>query len=94
MDALAWIIAATLIVLMIRLRVFGHREFGLIRQFACRHAGNLAQSLFLQKPSRAYRIDSRHSARAETAEKKSEAASPRSEETSAESESADRRKAA
>ena len=34
MDALAWIIATTLIVLMIRLRVFGHREFGLIHQFA------------------------------------------------------------
>lgn len=33
MDALAWIIATMLIVLMIRLRVFGHHEFGLIRQF-------------------------------------------------------------
>ena len=47
MDALAWIIATTLIVLMIRLRVFGHREFGLINQFLRRQAGNLAQSLFL-----------------------------------------------
>ena len=45
MDALAWIIAATLIVLMIRLRVFGHREFGLIHQFVRRQAGNLAQSI-------------------------------------------------
>src|SRR5208282_3731331 len=71
MDALAWIIATTLIVLMIRLRVFGHHEFGLLHQFARRHAENLAQSLFLQKPSPAYRIDSPHSARAETAEKKS-----------------------
>ena len=44
MDALAWIIATTVIVLMIRLRVFGHREFGLIHQWVRRQTGNLAQS--------------------------------------------------
>ena len=52
MDALAWIIATTLMVLMIRLRVFGHREFGLIGQFVRRQAANLAQSIFLPRPSR------------------------------------------
>ena len=58
MDALAWIIATTLIVLMIRLRVFGHREFGLIHQFVRRQAGNLAQSLFAVKSSPDLRTDS------------------------------------
>jgi len=58
MDALAWIIAATLIVLMIRLRVFGHREFGLLQQFARRQAANFAHSLLLQKPSPTNGIDS------------------------------------
>jgi len=48
-DALAWIIATALIVLMIRLRVFGHREFGLIHKLVRRHAENLARSIFLQK---------------------------------------------
>ena len=75
MDALAWIMATTLLVLLIRLRVFGHREFGLIRQFLRRQAKNLAQSIFLQKPSITCPIDSRHSALAETVEKKLGAAS-------------------
>jgi UDP-GlcNAc:undecaprenyl-phosphate GlcNAc-1-phosphate transferase len=79
MDALAWIIAATLIVLMIRLRVFGHREFGLIRQLLRRQAGNLVHSLFQRKPSPVYRIDSQHSAGAETAEERPETMSARSE---------------
>jgi UDP-GlcNAc:undecaprenyl-phosphate/decaprenyl-phosphate GlcNAc-1-phosphate transferase len=61
MDALAWIIAATLVVLLIRLRVFGHREFGLIGQFVRRQAGNLAQSIFLNKSPRAYSVDSQNS---------------------------------
>jgi len=51
MDALAWIIATTLVVLMIRLRVFGHREVGLIDRFLRTHAGNLAQAIFLPKAS-------------------------------------------
>ena len=79
MDALAWIIATTLIVLMIRLRVFGHREFGLIRQLLRRQAGNLVHSLFQRKPSPVYRIDSQHSAGAETAEERPETMSARSE---------------
>ena len=85
MDALAWIIATTLIVLMIRLRVFGHREFGLIHQLVRRQAGNLVQSLFQRKPSPVYRIDSQHSAGAETAEERSETTSARSEDTTVES---------
>jgi UDP-GlcNAc:undecaprenyl-phosphate GlcNAc-1-phosphate transferase len=94
MDALAWIIATTLIVLMIRLRVFGHREFGLLHQFARRQATNLAQWIFLQKPSPAYRIDSQHSTGTETAEEKSEAASLRLEDTTDESPPTGHRKAA
>ena len=41
-DALAWIIATTLVVLMIRLRVFGHREFSLLDRFVRKQAGNIA----------------------------------------------------
>jgi hypothetical protein len=63
MDALAWIIATTLIVLMIRLRVFGHREFGLIGQLIRRQAGNLGKSIVFYSPSRIYRIDASHSTR-------------------------------
>ena len=85
MDALAWIIATTLIVLMIRLRVFGHREFGLLHQFARRQATSLTQSLILHKPSPAYRIESQHFAEAETAEKRSTETSLRLEDTSVES---------
>ncbi len=70
MDALAWIIATTLIVLMIRLRVFGHREFGLIHQFVRRQAENLAQSILSQKSFPLHPIDS--DAGVETAEKESE----------------------
>ncbi len=77
MDALAWIIATTLIVLMVRLRVFGHREFGLIQQFLRRQAGKLMQSIFLQKPSTVDRIDSQHPNGAETAEKGAEGTSAR-----------------
>ena len=67
MDALAWIIATTLIVLMIRLRVFGHREFGLFHQFVRRQAENLAQSILSQKSFPLHPIDS--DAGVETAEK-------------------------
>jgi len=35
-DSLAWITAATLIVLMIRLRLFGHYEFGLLKRAVAR----------------------------------------------------------
>ena len=93
MDALAWIIATTLIVLMIRLRVFGHREFGLIQQLVRRQAENLAQSIFLHKSSPSHRIDSQHS-EAETAEDKSEGACSRAEGTIAKSPPASHRKAA
>ena len=75
MDALAWIIAATLVVLMIRLRVFGHREFGLIHQLVRRKAGNLAQSLFAVRSSPDLRTESQAAAGAET-EKRSKEASP------------------
>ena len=51
MDALAWIIATTLLVLMIRLRLFGHREFGLIDRFVRKQAGNLSHAIFLPKRS-------------------------------------------
>jgi UDP-GlcNAc:undecaprenyl-phosphate GlcNAc-1-phosphate transferase len=86
-DALAWIIATTLIVLLIRLRVFGHREFGLLQQFARRQAGNLAHSIFLQKPSMPYHIASQDTERAESAEKRSEG-------TGTQAPPADRRRAA
>jgi UDP-GlcNAc:undecaprenyl-phosphate GlcNAc-1-phosphate transferase len=94
MDALAWIIATTLIVLMIRLRVFGHREFRLIHQLVRRQAGNLAQSIFLQKSSPPYRMDSQHTAWAEIAEERSEEAISRLDGTSSESPPAGHRKAA
>jgi UDP-GlcNAc:undecaprenyl-phosphate/decaprenyl-phosphate GlcNAc-1-phosphate transferase len=51
MDALAWIIATTLVVLMIRLRVFGHRELRLINGFVARVMRNFARAIFLPKPS-------------------------------------------
>jgi UDP-GlcNAc:undecaprenyl-phosphate GlcNAc-1-phosphate transferase len=93
MDALAWIIATTLIVLMIRLRVFGHREFGLIRQFLRRQAENLAQSIFLNRPSLPYLTDSQDS-EAKTAEERSEETGSRSKGTSPESLPTNHRKAA
>jgi UDP-GlcNAc:undecaprenyl-phosphate GlcNAc-1-phosphate transferase len=49
MDALAWIIAATLVVLMIRLRVFGHREFSLLHQVVRRQAAQFVESLFYRQ---------------------------------------------
>ena len=94
MDALAWIIAATLIVFMIRLRVFGHREFGLIHQLVRRQAGNLAHSMFLQRSLPPQPINSQRSAGAEIAEEDSEEAKMRSEGTRADSPLADHRKAA
>jgi hypothetical protein len=48
-DGLAWVIATTIVVLMIRFRVFGHREFRLIDRFVRRQAGNLSQAIFLPK---------------------------------------------
>jgi UDP-GlcNAc:undecaprenyl-phosphate GlcNAc-1-phosphate transferase len=62
-DGLAWVIATTIVVLMIRFRVFGHREFGLIDRFVRRQAGNLSQAIFLPKQTppgrlnRGYRPD-------------------------------------
>ncbi len=86
-DALAWIMTTTMIVLVIRLRVFGHREFGLIGELLRRQAGNLMQSIFLPKPSTSYQIESQRPAEAETAEKRLEA-------TSTKPSAADQRKAA
>ncbi len=94
MDALAWITAATLIVLMIRLRVFGHHEFSLIRQFVRRRAINLAQSLFFRRLSPAYRIGPQHSSGPQKAEEDSEETHRRSKDASAASPPADRRRAA
>jgi hypothetical protein len=94
MDALAWIIATTLIVLMIRLRVFGHREFGLIHQLLRRQAGNLAQSLFPAKSSPPHQIDSHHFLEAKTAEERPEEASPHAKDSSVAPPQADHRKAA
>ena len=35
LDALAWIAAMSLVVLMIRLRLFGHDEFALAKKVLC-----------------------------------------------------------
>jgi len=94
MDALAWIIATTLIVLMIRLRVFGHREFGLLHQFARRQAMSLAQSFFLQKPSPADDLDAQRSAPGKRIKTGVAATSLPLEEPSVESPQAGHRKAA
>ena len=94
MDALAWIIATTLIVFMIRLQVFGHREFGLLHQFARRQAASLAQSLLPRRPSSAHGIEGQHSAGARTTEERSTEPSLRLEDPSVESPPADVRKAA
>ena len=94
MDALAWIIATTLIVLMIRLRVFGHREFGLIGQLVRRQVGNLAKAMFFYKTSRIYRIDAPHTVRVKTVgERPVEPIAP-AEDASLELPRADQRKAA
>ena len=57
MEALAWIIAGMLIVLMVRLRIFGHREFDLIYQSVRRQSENLAQSVFFHRSSPPLQID-------------------------------------
>jgi UDP-GlcNAc:undecaprenyl-phosphate GlcNAc-1-phosphate transferase len=56
-DGLAWVIATTIVVLMIRFRVFGHREFGLIDRFVRRQAENLSQAIFLPKQSSPGRLN-------------------------------------
>jgi UDP-GlcNAc:undecaprenyl-phosphate/decaprenyl-phosphate GlcNAc-1-phosphate transferase len=94
MDALAWIIATTTIVLLIRLRVFGHREFGLIDQFVRRLAENLAQSIFLQKSSQPDLIRPQRASGAETAEVTSDAAELPAEDSCTEMPTGDQRKAA
>ena len=71
-DALAWISATTVIVLMIRLRVFGHREFGLLQQFLRRQAKDLAQRILLRKLSAPQQVNSQNPAGAATAAKRSE----------------------
>jgi UDP-GlcNAc:undecaprenyl-phosphate/decaprenyl-phosphate GlcNAc-1-phosphate transferase len=50
MDAVAWIAATTLIVLMIRLRLFGHYELGLLRSSLRRRTTDLARRLVLGRP--------------------------------------------
>jgi UDP-GlcNAc:undecaprenyl-phosphate/decaprenyl-phosphate GlcNAc-1-phosphate transferase len=92
-DALAWVIATTLIVLLIRLRIFGHREFGLIRQLVRFQAGNFAFSLFPRRSSSADRVNTSRVTEAETADVRSEE-SRRTEAKDAESQSPERRIAA
>jgi UDP-GlcNAc:undecaprenyl-phosphate/decaprenyl-phosphate GlcNAc-1-phosphate transferase len=46
MDALAWIAASTLVVLMIRLRLIGHYEFRLVKTVVTHRLDNLAGWLF------------------------------------------------
>jgi hypothetical protein len=48
MDALAWITATTLIVLLIRLRLFGHHEFGLVRGALRNNLSSFARRLLGQ----------------------------------------------
>jgi UDP-GlcNAc:undecaprenyl-phosphate GlcNAc-1-phosphate transferase len=47
-DAVAWVVTTTLIFLMIRLRLFGHHEFGLIRG-AIRHRLSVLGNWILQR---------------------------------------------
>ena len=68
MDSLAWIIAAMLIVLLIRLRIFGHREFALVRQWVQRQSGNVARLMSFHKPIRPPAADLRQSWGARKAE--------------------------
>jgi hypothetical protein len=49
-DALAWITAATLIVVMIRLRLFGHYEFGLLRHALAVRLSRLAARWLPRRP--------------------------------------------
>jgi len=56
MDALAWITATTLIVLLIRLRWFGHYEVGLIRAAARRELGRLVHFLVRANVSGTLRV--------------------------------------
>jgi hypothetical protein len=51
MDAIAWIIATTVIVLMIRLRLFGHHELGLVRGVLRRQMASFGRLIFdFQRP--------------------------------------------
>ncbi|MHB1035486.1 MAG: MraY family glycosyltransferase [Pirellulales bacterium] len=50
-DALAWITALTLMVLMIRLRLFGHYEFALVKTAAARRLGSLATYFHRPRPA-------------------------------------------
>ena len=67
-DGLAWVIATTIVVLMIRFRVFGHREFGLIDRFVRQQAENLSQAIFLPKQSSSGRLNRGYSAVEKSAE--------------------------
>ena len=94
MDALAWIIATTFVVLMIRLRVFGHREFRLLDRFVRKQAGLFAHSIFLPRPSPPDFLDRERSAGAEMSEDSSAETEPRGEKPQATSPPAQQRKAA
>jgi UDP-GlcNAc:undecaprenyl-phosphate GlcNAc-1-phosphate transferase len=67
-DGLAWVIATTIIVLMIRFRVFGHREVGLIDHFIRKQAGHITRSIFLPKPSPRGRLNTGYPAKDDPAE--------------------------
>jgi UDP-GlcNAc:undecaprenyl-phosphate/decaprenyl-phosphate GlcNAc-1-phosphate transferase len=57
-DALAWITALVLIVLMIRMKLFGHREYSLLREAVSRQFSSLARLLFrTRRPEQADFVD-------------------------------------
>ena len=53
---------------MIRFRVFGHREFGLIDRFVRRQAESLSQAIFLPKQSPPSRLNREYPAADRAAE--------------------------
>jgi UDP-GlcNAc:undecaprenyl-phosphate GlcNAc-1-phosphate transferase len=57
MDALAWITATTLIVLLIRLRLFGHYEVGLVRSAVRRRLAGFAKRILRPKTQGAIRAE-------------------------------------
>jgi hypothetical protein len=68
MDALAWIIATTLVVLMIRLHVFGHKEYRLVARLVRRQAAQITQSIFLPRSPQAELFNTNRPAADEKAE--------------------------
>lgn len=93
-DALAWIIATTLVVLMIRLRVFGHREFGLLDRFVRKQAGNLSHAIFLPRRMTSEDLRTKHLAGNAVADNKQNMATPGSDDVSKDLPPAEKRKAA